>query len=242
MTGMLCLSSSRQDLSGEFSQFEKYILYKTDLTPLMICYGLSAYISNWMTGSVLESSSLMNQKQMTLTSSTRTLMPYFPSRIYKRQVTLISWVWWLTRCCRNLSMGFNFLLCKTFPSCSLLSMKDCKVGLIITFQDDLQDFGQAMNKKSKVINFCGRECTPGSGYVVIFLDHFDFLVKQTNIFLSSGYIAISVVYQETGMSFRAALIDRACHQLTTESARDRKASAQQLSAPRRPQVQGVQPH
>ena len=185
----------------------------------------------------------MNLKQMTLTSSTRTLMPYFPSRIYKRQVALISWVWWLTRCCRNLSMGFNFLLHKTSPSCSLLSMKACKVGFIITFQDDLQDFGQAMNKKSKVINFCGRECTPGSGSVVIFLITLTFLLnKQTNIFSSSGYTAISVVDQETGMSFQAAPIDRACHQLSTESARDRKASAQQLSAPRRPYVQGVQPH
>ena len=78
-------------------------------------------------------------------------------------------------------MGFNFLLCKTFPSCSLLSLEACKVGLIITFQDDLQDFGQAMNKKSKVINFCGRECTPGSGSVVIFLITLTFLLnKQTS--------------------------------------------------------------
>ena len=81
----------------------------------MICYGLSAYISNWMTGSVLESSTLMNPQQMTLTSSTRILMLSYLSRCHKRQVTLISWVWWLTRCCRNLSMGFNFLLYKTSP-------------------------------------------------------------------------------------------------------------------------------
>ena len=46
----------------------------------MICYGLPAYISNWMTGSVLESSALMNPKQMTLTSSTWTMMPSTPSR------------------------------------------------------------------------------------------------------------------------------------------------------------------
>ena len=110
----------------------KNILYKTDLTPLMICYGLPAYISNWMTGSVLESSALMNPKQMTLTSSTWTMMPSTPSRCFYRQVTLISWMWWLTRCSRNLSMGFASLLGKTSPSCSLLSMKACKVELLTT--------------------------------------------------------------------------------------------------------------
>ena len=65
---------------------------------------------------------------MTLTSSTRST----PGRFSKSQVALISWMWWLNRCNRYPFMGSTFLLGKTSPTCSLLSMKTWKMELIIT--------------------------------------------------------------------------------------------------------------
>ena len=99
----------------------------------MICYGLPAYISNWMTGSVLESSTLMNPKQMTLTSSTRTLMPSTSSRCfqetsYSDQLDVVV----ADQVQQETFHGLHFLLGKTSPSCSLLFMKACKVELLMT--------------------------------------------------------------------------------------------------------------
>ena len=62
-------------------------------------------------------------------------------------------MWWLTRCCRYPFMGITFLLGKTFPSCSLLSVKACKEELLIMTRMNSQDCDQAF-KKSKVINSC----------------------------------------------------------------------------------------
>ena len=77
---------------------------------------------------------------------------FHPSRCSKRQVTLISWMWWLTRCCRYPFMGFTFLLCKTSSLyCSLLVMKDCQEELLIMARES---YKTGQTKKSKVLNSC----------------------------------------------------------------------------------------
>jgi hypothetical protein len=123
-----------------------------------------AYISNWLTGLVLESCSCDDPKQMTQTSSTRSLKPSWTSQ--PKPYCVHS----LTCCCQEVAdqvlqvhlHGLHLPAWQDLHQLHHAVHEGMQGGAAHHCQEELQDCGKAINKKSKVFKLCGAECTPGS--------------------------------------------------------------------------------